>query len=229
MRATAFTPEDAQAITRAILEKSSALVNQLAEQAREDAMRFARDELDEAEAHLREVRQQLADFRREHSLVDPSADVDGQSGLLTALKAELAKALVERDMLPTYADEGDQRVVQANRRIDARSPSASRTSAPPSGSPASPAPCPRWSAATRSSRSTSSSPTQPIPRRSPASPPPAPRRAGSRATSRRTCSRRWRPRALYPRRALLAGLTGLFLLLGWGVAMLVYYNVRDNR
>ena len=35
--------------------------------------------------------------------------------------------------------------------------------------------------------------------------------------------------ALYPRRALLSGLAGLFLLLGWGMIMLVYYNVRDNR
>ena len=35
--------------------------------------------------------------------------------------------------------------------------------------------------------------------------------------------------ALYPHRAVLAGLTGLFLLLGWGVLMLIYYNVRDNR
>ena len=34
---------------------------------------------------------------------------------------------------------------------------------------------------------------------------------------------------LYPRRAMLSGLVGLFLLLGWGVALLVYYNVRDNR
>jgi capsular polysaccharide transport system permease protein len=36
-------------------------------------------------------------------------------------------------------------------------------------------------------------------------------------------------RSLYPRRAMLSGLTGLFLLLAWGVVMLVYYNVRDNR
>ena len=35
--------------------------------------------------------------------------------------------------------------------------------------------------------------------------------------------------ALYPRRALIAGVAGLFLLLGWGVLMLLYYNVRDNR
>jgi capsular polysaccharide transport system permease protein len=35
--------------------------------------------------------------------------------------------------------------------------------------------------------------------------------------------------SLYPRRVLLAGMTGLFLMLGWAVLMLVYYNVRDNR
>jgi capsular polysaccharide transport system permease protein len=35
--------------------------------------------------------------------------------------------------------------------------------------------------------------------------------------------------ALYPRRAMISGLTGLFLLLGWGMLMLIYYNVRDNR
>jgi len=34
---------------------------------------------------------------------------------------------------------------------------------------------------------------------------------------------------LYPRRLLLIGLVGLFLFLGWGVALLLYYNVRDNR
>ena len=35
--------------------------------------------------------------------------------------------------------------------------------------------------------------------------------------------------ALYPRRATTASLIGLFLLLGWGIAILIYYNVRDNR
>ena len=35
--------------------------------------------------------------------------------------------------------------------------------------------------------------------------------------------------SLYPRRALISGMAALFLLLGWGIIMLVYYNVRDNR
>ena len=112
-------PEDAQAIAAAILTESSALVNHLSEQARSDAIRYATEDLGEAEARLTEDRRRLADFRRENRIVDPSADVAGQMGLVNALSGELAQALVERDMLLSYADEGDQRVVQANRRIEA--------------------------------------------------------------------------------------------------------------
>jgi capsular polysaccharide transport system permease protein len=50
VRAKAFTPEDATAIARAILAESSALVNRLSEQAREDTVRFTRDELAERTA-----------------------------------------------------------------------------------------------------------------------------------------------------------------------------------
>ena len=42
VRANAFTPEDARAIAQAILARSGALVNRLSDQAREDAVRFAR-------------------------------------------------------------------------------------------------------------------------------------------------------------------------------------------
>src|SRR5690606_6050458 len=73
VRANAFRPEDAQAIAAAILQESSRLVNRLSDQAREDAIRYAREELDEAEEHLHAVRQRLADFRRANRIVDPTA------------------------------------------------------------------------------------------------------------------------------------------------------------
>ena len=119
VRVNAFTPQDAQTIASAILAQSSALVNRLSEQAREDAVRFAREELAEAEDALRAMRQRLADFRSANRIVDPSADVAGQMGLLNALQSELAQALVERDMLLSFVGEDDQRVIQAKRRIDA--------------------------------------------------------------------------------------------------------------
>ena len=52
-------------------------------------------------------------------MIDPSGDVQGQAGILNALQGELAQAMVERDMILSYADAKDQRVVQADRRIDA--------------------------------------------------------------------------------------------------------------
>ena len=61
----------------------------------------------------------MADFRRVNRMIDPSADVAGQMGLLGALQQELVKAMVERDELLSFVGEGDQRVIQAQRRIDA--------------------------------------------------------------------------------------------------------------
>ena len=112
-------PEDAQEIAQAILAHSGALVNRLSDQAREDAVRFAHQALAEAEAHLRTMRQRLADFRRDNRIFDPKADAAGQMGLLNALQGQLAQALVDRDVMLSYADATDQRVVQVNRRIDA--------------------------------------------------------------------------------------------------------------
>ena len=228
VRATAFTPEDARAITRAVLEKSTALVNHLAEQARTDAIRYAAVDLDEAEAHLRDLRQQLADFRREHQMVDPQADVEGQMGLLTALQEELAKALVERDMLLTYAEPADQRVQQANRRITAisdRIEDERATLGAPGTEGTMPEVVGAYEALQVDLEFASQAYTQTLANLALA-------RTEARRQSRYLAAHvepTLAESSLYPRRAMLSGLVGLFLLLGWGVLMLVYYNVRDNR
>ncbi|MBA3324178.1 MAG: hypothetical protein H0T41_02480, partial [Rhodobacteraceae bacterium] len=227
-RAQAFLPEDARAIATAILAMSSALVNQLSEQARADAIRFAQDELAEAEENLRAQRQRLSEFRRSNRIVDPSGDVAGQSGLLNALQAELAQALVERDMLLSFVGDDDQRVIQANRRITAVEGriEAERASLGVSGvEGALPDVVGRYEELLVDLEFANTSYTQALAGL-----------AAARAEARRQ-SRYLAPHveptfaesALYPRRALFAGLVGLFLLLGWGALMLVFYNVRDNR
>jgi capsular polysaccharide transport system permease protein len=224
----AFTPEDATAISTEILRQSSALVNQLSEQSREDAVRFAREEFAEAEENLRMMRQRLSEFRRENRIVDPSGDVAGQTGLLNALQSELAQALVERDMLLSYADAEDQRVLQANRRIDAVEGriEAERASLGVSGTEgALPDVVGRYEELLVDLEFANTAYTQTLGGL-----------AAARAEARRQ-SRYLAPhiepttadKALYPRRALLSGLTGLFLVLAWGAVMLIYYNVRDNR
>ena len=228
VEARAFRPEDAQAIASAILAESSALVNELSEQAREDAVRFARTDLAEAEERLREMRDRLAEFRRTHNIVDPSADVAGQMGLLSALNQELAQALVERDVLTSYASEEDQRVVQADRRIAAITAQIQeeRTSLDLTGVSGSlPEVVGRYEELLVDLEFASTAYTQALAGLSAA-------RAEARRQSRYLAPH-IRPTAatsaLYPRRALLTGLAALFLVLGWGALMLIYYNVRDNR
>ena len=226
--AKAFNPEDARAIAEAILAHSSALVNRLSEQARGDAIQFASGERDLAEANLKAMRQKMIDFRRQHRLVDPSADVQGQAGLLNALQSQLAQALVDRDMLRTYASDTDQRMIQANRRIDAITEriDAERGSLGVEGVQGS---LPDVLSAFEELRVdlefANTAYTQALAAL-----------AGAKAEAGRQ-SRYLAPHiqptlaqtSLYPRRAMLAGLSLLFLTLGWGVLMLVYYNVRDNR
>ncbi|WP_162683414.1 sugar transporter [Rhodobacteraceae bacterium DSL-40] len=228
VRANAFTPEDARAIAAAILAESGKVVNQLSEQARDDAVRFARDELAEAEAHLREVRKRMADFRRTNRIVDPSADIAGQMGLLNALQQELAQALVDRDVLLSYAAEDDQRVIQANRRISAITDQieTERTNLGVGGKEGEvPEIVGTYEELLVDTEFANTAYTQTLAAL-----------AAARAEARRQ-SRYLAPHvrptlaesSLYPRRNLLSGLVTLFLLLGWGVGMLIYYNVRDNR
>ena len=226
--ARAFTPDDARDISTEILSESDALVNLLSEQAREDAVRFAREELDEAEEVLRGVRKDLADFRRQYNIVDPTADVASQAGLLNALQQELAQALVDRDVLLSFTADTDQRAIQANRRITAITEriEEERSSLDLTGLPGSlPDVVGRYEELVVNLEFANTAFVQTL--------------AGlgaARAEARRQ-SRYLAPHIqptlattpLYPRRAVLAGLAGLFLMLGWGMLLLVYYNVRDNR
>jgi len=174
------------------------------------------------------VRDRLADFRRTHNIVDPSADVAGQMGLLSALQAELAQALVDRDVLLSYAAEGDQRVIQANRRIDAITARIEdeRSSLDLTGVAGSlPEVVGNYEELLVDLEFANTAYTQALAGLAAA-------RAEARRQSRYLAAHikpTLAQSTLYPRRLMIAGLAGLFLLLGWGVLMLVYYNVRDNR
>ncbi len=228
VQARAFTPEDARLIAKPVLEHSSDLVNRLAQQAREDAVRFAREELAEAEETLRQYRQDLTDFRRQYNIVDPTADVAGQVGLLSALQEQLAAALVDRDVILSYAAESDQRVIQANRRITAITEQIEeeRSSLDLTGLPGSlPDVVGRYEELRVNLEFANAAFTQTLAGLAAA-------RAEARRQSRYLAAHvepTLAESSLYPRRFVLSGLTGLFLLMGWSIFLLIFYNVRDNR
>ena len=114
----AFDPQDARAITQAIFDKSSEMINELSAIAAEDTTRYAKEELDEAVNRLKEARLELTRFRNENQIVDPQADLQGQMGLLNNLQAELASALIELDLLAETTRPSDPRVAVAERKIE---------------------------------------------------------------------------------------------------------------
>lgn len=118
LRVVAFDPLDAQKISQAVYEESTVLVNELNDIAREDALRYARRDLDEALERLRSARQAMTEFRNRHQLVDPTADVAGQVGVVSTLQAQLAEELVALGLLQANARENDPRIEQAQLRID---------------------------------------------------------------------------------------------------------------
>lgn len=113
----AFAAEDAQRIGERIFAESSALINELSAIAREDAIGYARDELDVAVERLKAARSALTQFRNRTQIVDPSIDLQGQAGLLNTLNQQLAEALIELDLLRETTRESDPRIAQAERRI----------------------------------------------------------------------------------------------------------------
>ena len=117
IEARAFDPVDAQAIARQIFSRSSQMINTLSAVARDDTTRYAREELDAAVQRLKEARQALTLFRNETQIVDPSADIQGQMGLLSSLNSQLATSLIELDLLAETVRETDPRTEQTQRKI----------------------------------------------------------------------------------------------------------------
>lgn len=115
----AFSPEEAQQIAKLIFERSSEMINNLSDIAREDAIRYARDYLDQAVAQLSDARQELTAFRSRNQIVDPSADIQLQLGVLSTLQQQLGEELINFDLLRQNSRNEDPRITQSQQRIDA--------------------------------------------------------------------------------------------------------------
>lgn len=100
----AFSPEDAALIANAIRLESAALVNRLSQQAKEEALRSSREERERAAARLRDARTKMAGFRAESRIIDPSADVASEMGVLSDLQKRLAEETVTLALLQSDAE-----------------------------------------------------------------------------------------------------------------------------
>ena len=114
----AFRPDDAHLLAETVYSEAERMINALSDVARADATQYAAEERDKAIERLIAARQALTSFRLRTQIVDPSADVAGQMGLLNTLQAQLAEVLIEQDLVAQTVGESDPRVSQLQRRIE---------------------------------------------------------------------------------------------------------------
>ena len=92
LRVRAFDAETARKIASEIIELSERLVNRMSERITDDTLRFARGELGQAEALVRQTNQAVSQFRNESRSIDPGEETSAVLSIITALEGQLAEA-----------------------------------------------------------------------------------------------------------------------------------------
>jgi capsular polysaccharide transport system permease protein len=118
VRVLAFTSEDATRIAQGLFDQSASMVNDLSAVAREDAIGYARDDLEAAEDRLKVAREAVTVFRNKNQIIDPALDLQSQAGLLGTLQGQLAETLIELDLMRETASASDPRMTQLERRVE---------------------------------------------------------------------------------------------------------------
>ncbi len=119
IQAKAYDAETAKLIAETIFEKSSAMINALSDIAREDATRYAREDLEDAVEQLKSAREELTSFRARTQIIDPAADIQIQMGVLTTMQQQLGEELITLDLLRESARPDDPRRLQSEQRVAA--------------------------------------------------------------------------------------------------------------
>ncbi len=98
----AYDPAMAQAISRAVLNRSEALVNEMNERARKDTLALAEKEVKIAKDRVAKAQQALEEFRNQHRDLDPQATASGLQTIVFELEGERAKLRAEIEDAQSY-------------------------------------------------------------------------------------------------------------------------------
>lgn len=115
----AFRPQDAETITRKVVEQAELLVNDLSQRAREDSVASAKREVDIAEERYAAARTALAGYRGERKEIDPTATATARQTLVGELEGQLAGKESELSALRATMSENAPRVQVVQNEITA--------------------------------------------------------------------------------------------------------------
>jgi capsular polysaccharide transport system permease protein len=99
---SAYTPQDAYRFNQQLLEMSESMVNHLNERGRDDLVRYAQSEVDNANAKSQAAAIALARFRTRSGVVDPEKQATAQMEMISKLQDNLIAAKTEFAQLRRY-------------------------------------------------------------------------------------------------------------------------------
>jgi capsular polysaccharide transport system permease protein len=232
VQARSFDPEFSREITREITRISQDQINALNNQAREDAINYARQDLERAVSSLKSARDALTQFRMRTRIVDPAADIQARMGVMNNLQQQLAASLIEYDLLRGTTSSTDPRLVKAQQRItvirdriaierNTFTSDSTETGAVGEDYPTLIAEFESLTVDREVAEQTyrASISAMEIARVD------AMRQSRYLATYVRPSLPQT---AQYPQREIVLAFIGLFLILGWSIAILIYYSIRDR-
>ena len=227
----AFDPVTAHDIAQSIYDESSRMINALSTIARKDTIRYSHADLEEAMKRLKEARAAITEFRARNQMIDPSADIQAQMGLLNTLQSQQATALVDLDLLRKTTRPNDPRIAQAERKISVIEERIAQERRKFGTGAASATTQDLATLTTEFERLT-------VDREFAERAYTAALTAYDLALAKAQRQSRYLTAYItptlaespqYPHRWTLLGLVGLFLFLAWAIAVLIFYSVRDRR
>jgi capsular polysaccharide transport system permease protein len=116
---TAFDPEYARALAKAVVEACDEMIDGLTTQPRQDEVRFAEAEVARQEERVRRARAALTEFQNAHGDLEPQ-NVATQIGQIAAgLESQLTATRAELTNLLSYMSAGSPPVMQVKLKISA--------------------------------------------------------------------------------------------------------------
>ena len=117
IRAEAFTPEFAQKIVKAVLQRSEQYINQIGYQLATEQVNFVKNELDRATQHLRKSKQQILEFQEEYQLFSPEQESGAKLTMVNELEAEITRHKAELNNLRSYMNDTAADIVALKAKI----------------------------------------------------------------------------------------------------------------
>lgn len=115
----AYTPDMAQNIAAGILHQGEALINEMNERSRNDAIRLAESEMKVAQERIVKAQKALEAFRDAHKELDPKATATGLQSLVFELEGERAKVKAELAEARSYMKPTAPQVKALEKRLAA--------------------------------------------------------------------------------------------------------------